>query len=127
MVFSPQTRQAGFMESYFATQRENIFRNVEVLIYVFDVESQDYKRDIVSYRNCLDAINEHSPGAKVFCLIHKMDLVPQHKQAAVCLLSNSKVAVQFKGSCRTRKAAYCSYPPGNMCLLWHFNLGRNSL
>lgn len=80
-----ENRQAGFMESYFATQRENIFRNVEVLIYVFDVESQDLKRDLVYYRNCLDAIYEHSPGAKVFCLVHKMDLIPQHKQAAVGL------------------------------------------
>lgn len=29
------------MENYFASQRDNIFRNVEVLIYVFDVESDE--------------------------------------------------------------------------------------
>ncbi|EUB61046.1 COP9 signalosome complex subunit 2 [Echinococcus granulosus] len=71
------------MESYFATQRENIFRNVEVLIYVFDVESQDSKKDMAYYRSCLEAINEHSPGAKIFCLVHKMDLVSEPKRSAV--------------------------------------------
>jgi hypothetical protein len=29
------------MENYFETQRDHIFRNVEVLIYVFDIESRD--------------------------------------------------------------------------------------
>lgn len=29
------------MKNYFASQRDNIFRNVEVLIYVFDVESDE--------------------------------------------------------------------------------------
>lgn len=31
--------QEAFMENYFSNQRDHIFRNVEVLIYVFDVES----------------------------------------------------------------------------------------
>ena len=33
--------QEAFMECYFATQKDNIFKNVEVLIYVFDVQSAD--------------------------------------------------------------------------------------
>uniref|UniRef100_A0A5K3EQP0 Ras-related GTP-binding protein A n=1 Tax=Mesocestoides corti TaxID=53468 RepID=A0A5K3EQP0_MESCO len=77
--------QEGFMESYFVNQRENIFRNVEVLIYVFDVESQDVKKDMAYYRSCLEAINEHSPGAKIFCLVHKMDLVSESRRNAVFL------------------------------------------
>lgn len=32
--------QEAFMENYFTSQRHNIFRNVAVLIYVFDVESK---------------------------------------------------------------------------------------
>ena len=76
-------RQAGFMESYFATQRENIFRNVEVLIYVFDVESQESKRDMAYYRSCVEAISEYSPNAKIFCLVHKMDLVNDSQRATV--------------------------------------------
>ena len=31
-----------FMEQYFQPQRENIFKNVQVLIYVFDVTSKDF-------------------------------------------------------------------------------------
>lgn len=31
--------QDVFMEQYFQSQRDNIFKNVEVLIYVFDVNS----------------------------------------------------------------------------------------
>jgi len=31
--------QEAFMENYFSNQRDHIFRNVEVLIYVFDVDS----------------------------------------------------------------------------------------
>jgi Ras-related GTP-binding protein A/B len=35
--------QDTFMEQYFAVQRETIFRGVEVLIYVFDIEDKDEK------------------------------------------------------------------------------------
>lgn len=33
--------QEAFMENYFSSQRDHIFRNVEVLIYVFDIESRE--------------------------------------------------------------------------------------
>lgn len=67
--------QEAFMENYFASQRDNIFRNVEVLIYVFDVESRELEKDMHYYQSCLEAILQNSPEAKVFCLVHKMDLV----------------------------------------------------
>ena len=35
-----------FMEQYFQSQREHIFKNVEVLIYVFDVTSKDFNGDL---------------------------------------------------------------------------------
>ena len=44
------------MENYFSSQRDHIFRNVEVLIYVFDIESRENQRDLRDYRNCLEAI-----------------------------------------------------------------------
>ncbi len=34
-------RQEAFMENYFSSQRDHIFRNVEVLIYIFDIESKE--------------------------------------------------------------------------------------
>lgn len=39
------------MEYYFSAQRDNIFRNVEVLIYVFDVESREIDKDIHYYQS----------------------------------------------------------------------------
>ena len=67
------------MENYFASQRDNIFRNVEVdshtsffqtsyrmfttqvLIYVFDVESRELEKDLHYYQSCLEAILQNSP------------------------------------------------------------------
>lgn len=72
--------QEAFMENYFAAQRDNIFRNVEVLIYVFDVESSELEKDMHYYQSCLEAILEHSDDAKVFCLVHKMDLVQEDQR-----------------------------------------------
>ena len=72
------------MENYFASQRDNIFRNVEVLIYVFDVESRELEKDMHYYQSCLEAILQNSPDAKVFCLIHKMDLVQDDQRDRVC-------------------------------------------
>lgn len=69
--------QEAFMENYFTSQRDHIFRNVEVLIYVFDVESRDIEKDLQYYQTCLEAMAANSQGAKVFTLIHKMDLVQE--------------------------------------------------
>lgn len=69
--------QDAFMENYLLSQRDHIFRNVEVLIYVFDVESREFDLDLHTYESCLEAIRENSPKAQVFCLIHKMDLVQE--------------------------------------------------
>jgi len=75
--------QEAFMENYFASQRDNIFRNVEVLIYVFDVESRELEKDMHYYQSCLEAILQNSPEAKVFCLIHKMDLVQEDQRELI--------------------------------------------
>ncbi|EDO37935.1 predicted protein [Nematostella vectensis] len=72
--------QEAFMENYFASQRDNIFRSVEVLIYVFDVESRELEKDMHYYQSCLEAILQNSPDAKIFCLIHKMDLVQEDQR-----------------------------------------------
>lgn len=71
------------MENYFASQRDNIFRNVEVLIYVFDVESRELDKDMHYYQSCLEAILQNSPEAKIFCLVHKMDLVQEDQREIV--------------------------------------------
>ena len=45
------------------------------MIYVFDVESREMSKDLDYYRDCLDGLKQHSPDARVFLLVHKMDLV----------------------------------------------------
>jgi len=75
--------QEAFMENYFASQRDNIFKNVAVLIYVFDVESRELEKDIHYYQSCLEAIWEHSREAKIFCLVHKMDLVQEEQKEKI--------------------------------------------
>lgn len=70
-------RQDAFNESYLTTQREYIFSEVAVLIYVFDIESRDFERDLITYGKIIKALQEYGPSAVVFCLVHKMDLV-QH-------------------------------------------------
>lgn len=100
------------MENYFASQRDHIFRNVEVkssysphlislkqkvitnnlsientntkvLIYVFDVESREIEKDMHYYQSCLEAILQNSKEAKIFCLVHKMDLVQEDQRDQV--------------------------------------------
>lgn len=75
--------QESFMEQYFASQKDNIFKNVEVLIYVFDVESRELDKDMHYYQSCLEAILQNSPEAKIFCLVHKMDLVAEEQRDVI--------------------------------------------
>ena len=63
------------MENYLTQQRVHVFSNVGVLIYVFDIESRDVDRDLATYVTILSALLQFSPTAKIYILIHKMDLV----------------------------------------------------
>ncbi|QPC79198.1 hypothetical protein HYE68_009950 [Fusarium pseudograminearum] len=67
--------QEAFMENYLSQQRVHVFSNVGVLIYVFDIESRDVDRDLATYVSILSALLQYSPAAKIYILIHKMDLV----------------------------------------------------
>lgn len=83
------------MENYFASQRDRIFKNVEVLIYVFDVESRDWEKDLHYYQSCLEAILANSKEARIFCLIHKMDLVPENQRDQVREEINMAIFAEF--------------------------------
>lgn len=91
------------MENYFASQRENIFSSVEVLIYVFDVESHELEKDMHYYQSCLEAILLYSPSATVFCLIHKMDLVQEEQRDLVSLTPYKSYLVFSQPICWCRK------------------------
>lgn len=69
------SRQDAFMENYLSQQRQHVFSSVGVLIYVFDIESRDFDRDLLTYRSIITALTQFSPTASIYVLIHKMDLV----------------------------------------------------
>ncbi|TDZ65269.1 Ras-related GTP-binding protein A [Colletotrichum trifolii] len=74
--------QEAFMENYLSQQRVHVFSNVGVLIYVFDIESRDIDRDLATYVSIISALLQFSPAAKIYVLIHKMDLVvPAHRES----------------------------------------------
>lgn len=72
--------QDSYMDTYLSTQRSTIFQQVAVMIYVFDVESEDMTKDLEYFRDCLDGLLQYSPEAAIFLLIHKMDLVRDRQQ-----------------------------------------------
>jgi Ras-related GTP-binding protein A/B len=75
--------QDAFYESYFERDRETIFRSVELLIYVFDIESESPEKDFDHFCGVLEAIEESSPDARIFVLVHKMDLVAEEDRMTI--------------------------------------------
>ncbi len=75
--------QDAFYESYFERDRETIFRSVELLIYVFDIASDCPEKDFDHFAGVLEAIEENSPDARIFVLVHKMDLVAKEEQEMI--------------------------------------------
>jgi len=59
--------------------------NVDVLVYVFDVQSsgKELQKYLRYYDKCLSLVHQHSPYAKVFCILHKMDLFEGDKNKEV--------------------------------------------
>lgn len=108
------------MENYFTSQRDNIFRNVEVLIYVFDVESRELEKDMHYYQSCLEAILQNSPDAKIFCLVHKMDLVQEDQRDLVrswhCH-GNASLVSHLKGPSGLFLEGFLRSPQSFSCLL----------
>eukprot|EP00918_Siedleckia_nematoides_P055091 GHVU01120157.1.p1 GENE.GHVU01120157.1~~GHVU01120157.1.p1 ORF type:complete len:324 (+),score=62.21 GHVU01120157.1:459-1430(+) len=86
--------QDSFMQNYFEAQKEHIFRSAEVLIYVIEVRKQigaegvlvdDHEggKDMQYFRAACESLLRLSPRAKLFCLLHKMDLVPDSHKATI--------------------------------------------
>lgn len=75
--------QEAFTENYLTQQRVHVFSNVGVLIYVFDIESRDVERDMATYVSIISAMVQYSPTAKVYILVHKMDLITMNAREAV--------------------------------------------
>ncbi|KAH3722625.1 rraga protein [Pelomyxa schiedti] len=83
--------QDSYMDGFLSGQQDYIFKNVEVLIYLFDIESPEYAKDMRYYRLCLEALHRGSRNAKVFCLVHKMDRVHESQRQHVFHQKESEI------------------------------------
>jgi Ras-related GTP-binding protein A/B len=90
--------QDAFYESYFERDRETIFRSVELLIYVFDIESESPEKDFDHFCGVLEAMEENSPDARIFVLVHKMDLVAEADRASI-LADRSRLIAESCTAC----------------------------
>ncbi|KAL6935525.1 probable GTP-binding protein GTR1 [Hanseniaspora guilliermondii] len=85
-----------FMDSYLQDNNEtnsknHIFQMVQVLIHVFDVESDEVLKDIEIFSMVLQKLRNSSPNCKIFVLIHKMDLVQINKRDNLFNIMMSKL------------------------------------
>jgi hypothetical protein len=91
------------MDGYLSTQRQTIFKNVAVLIYVFDTKSRDWEEDVRYFEQVLEGLaqmsgdDDDSAGedsddqgsgqpkkkAGVYVLINKMDLEDPSDRARI--------------------------------------------
>eukprot|EP01064_Diplonema_japonicum_P010504 TRINITY_DN17754_c0_g1_i1.p1 TRINITY_DN17754_c0_g1~~TRINITY_DN17754_c0_g1_i1.p1 ORF type:complete len:334 (+),score=46.17 TRINITY_DN17754_c0_g1_i1:52-1053(+) len=82
--------QVSFVKNYLSSQEKHVFSNVAVLIYVFDIEMgpplhgpEEWEAQLAVFKRCLASLAKNSPNAKVFCLIHKMDLIAPDQRTEV--------------------------------------------
>ncbi|CAI8507639.1 GTP-binding protein gtr1 [Hanseniaspora opuntiae] len=85
-----------FMDSYLqdnnqTNNKNHIFQMVQVLIHVFDVESDEVLKDIEIFSMVLQKLRNSSPNCKIFVLIHKMDLVQINKRDNLFNIMMSKL------------------------------------
>jgi Ras-related GTP-binding protein A/B len=67
--------QNAFVDNYLDAQKDTIFANVAVLIYVFDITSTEWETDRSYFDDILKALRENSAEAGVWVLVNKMDLM----------------------------------------------------
>ena len=112
--------QDAFYESYFERDRETIFRSVELLIYVFDIESDCPEKDFDHFAGVLEALEENSPDARIFVLVHKMDLVAEEERELILedrrrLIEESCVGVGVQVSC---SISFCTHQLVIICFVY---------
>ncbi|CAD6587425.1 MAG: GTP-binding protein gtr1 [Tremellales sp. Tagirdzhanova-0007] len=67
--------QNAFVDNYLDAEKDTIFANVAVLIYVFDITSTEWENDRGYFDDILKALRENSADAGVWVLVNKMDLM----------------------------------------------------
>jgi len=86
----------AFYESYFEHDCDTIFCSVKLLIYIFDIKIDFPENDLEHFAGVLEAIEESSPDAHIYFLVHKMDLVT--KEEHLYILEEQQVLINL--TCR---------------------------
>ena len=97
--------QDNFMDNYFMVQRDTIFKNVEVVIYVFDVEEPEekLKKSLQYWQRAVNSVEQYNENGFIFVLLHKIDKLPMENQKRIldnkvkeinAVVENSKVKVK---------------------------------
>jgi Ras-related GTP-binding protein A/B len=106
--------QKEFIRHYLDSKKEQIFSNVEILVFVIEAEKLiqtgppnnedlNYFEEYIYFNSsCIKALDEFSKDAKVFVLVHKMDLIADHRKPAVFEKRKKEVqkrALKFSVTC----------------------------
>ncbi|XBW38121.1 hypothetical protein QEN19_003715 [Hanseniaspora menglaensis] len=86
-----QDKQDGIVAGGSGNGKNHIFQMVQVLIHVFDVESDEVLKDIEIFSMVLQKLRNSSPNCKIFVLVHKMDLVQINKRENLFNIMMSKL------------------------------------
>lgn len=73
--------QNGYRVKYL--EKDNMFVDVQVLIYVIDIEDREPNKEIGYFKDNIEALYQNSRNAKVFVLIHKFDVIPEDSRDSV--------------------------------------------
>lgn len=68
------------MNEYIKSYPQRVFNNTETLLYVLDISSDTRDDDLEYFYLIVEKLLEFSKNAKIFVLIHKMDLIPIKNQ-----------------------------------------------
>ncbi|KAH9600052.1 Gtr1/RagA G protein [Trypanosoma melophagium] len=140
--------QHRYVAEYLGRQKEYIFRSVAVMLFVFDINSMsrdsndagngmptDWSRpEMLDYfQSAMCYITQYSPNAKVFVLLHKMDLIAKELRDTIfesrkaeilaCLDGNAATGnIQFFATSIWSDSLYLAYSNVVRSLIPHRNL-----
>lgn len=83
--------QDDLINYYIKEVPDKVFSNVHYLIYIFDIQFEDEKKDLETYKEILDELFKYSKNAKVFILLHKMDLIEEKEKDFTFKKYSSKI------------------------------------
>ncbi|MFX0115113.1 MAG: ADP-ribosylation factor-like protein [Candidatus Hodarchaeota archaeon] len=73
--------QKTYLDEFMGPLAKNMFSRVTAMIWVVDIAAEDaLSRSKFYFDLALDNLRKHSPHAKVFCFLHKMDLRPDYEE-----------------------------------------------